>query len=252
MLLVASALRKDNIGATDGRIGTVSDFLFDDWTSKLRWLVADSATWLTRRKVLIYSSAIGLIRDGLNELPVAQVKGSPEIATDQPVSRQMESNLGGYYGWDTNRFGGAYLGGYTATMGLPFVSPPVFAPGPGAYNYAPDDTADPHLRSISAISKYKIVATDGPIGHFEEVLIDNGAWTIRDLIVDTRNWWPGKHVLMSPYALSRISRGDGDIEVRLTRELIKSSPPWEPTARIDEAYEKQLHCHYGWPGHGFV
>jgi hypothetical protein len=239
MLPVASALRKDSIAVTDGRIGTVSDVLFDDWTRNVRWLLADAGTWLTGRDVLIHPSGIGPVECDLNEPPVALakplVKDSPEIATGQPVSRQTDSNLGGHYGQDTDPDGGACLGGHTATMGPPFVSPPVFAPEPGAYDYPPDETADPHPRGLTAISEHKMIATDGPIGHVEEVRIDDRAWAIRYLMVDTRDWRPGENILISDYAVSRASWGDGDIAVRLTRKQVKwwpTAPPASSAARV--------------------
>jgi hypothetical protein len=43
------------------------------------------------------------------------------------------------------------------------------------------------------------------IGHLEKLLIENANWNIRYLIVDTKNWWPGKHVLISPDAVQEIS-----------------------------------------------
>jgi hypothetical protein len=54
MLQVGSALQGYAIEASDGRIGTVSDFLFDDRTWKVRWLVVDTGTWLTGRKALVH------------------------------------------------------------------------------------------------------------------------------------------------------------------------------------------------------
>jgi PRC-barrel domain protein len=58
MLQVISPLKGFAIEASDGRIGTVVDCLFDDASWKVRWLVIDCGTWLTARKVLIHPSAI--------------------------------------------------------------------------------------------------------------------------------------------------------------------------------------------------
>jgi hypothetical protein len=43
MLIAGSALKGYAIEASDGRIGTVKTFLFDDTTWKIRWLVIDTA-----------------------------------------------------------------------------------------------------------------------------------------------------------------------------------------------------------------
>ncbi len=91
MLQVISPLKGFTIEASDGTIGTVCDFLFDDASWKVRWLVIDCGTWLRGRKVLIHPSAIS--REDLEQLQFvvaltkAQVEGSPELAEDKPVSR---------------------------------------------------------------------------------------------------------------------------------------------------------------------
>ena len=257
MLVVGSALRHDRIEATDGHIGTVSDFLFDDASWKLRWMVVDAGSWLTGRKVLLHPSAIGGVNE-LREISIKltrqQVKDSPDFAQDLPVTRQMEARLYGHYGWDASWNGFGYFGGYPSAIGLPFVSPPVFGGSmirEDGLDLLPDD-ADPHLRSLAAMSGYRLEAADGPIGHLEDVLIDDATWDIRYLIVDTRNWWPGKHVLVSPFAVQEISWAEHNLRVTISREQVTASPAWSPMQPVDQDYEKDLHRHYGWPGYGFA
>jgi len=55
---------------------------------------------------------------------------------------------------------------------------------------------DPHLRSTYNVSDYQIQAKDDDIGHVEDFIIDDETWAIRYLIIDTKNWWPGKKVLV--------------------------------------------------------
>lgn len=258
MMLVGSALRRFAIEAIDGRIGQVSDFLFDDLTWKIRWMVVDTGTWLTGRKVLIHPSAISepdYAHESVSlRLTRGQVKGSPDIRTDQPVSRQMEDNLYGYYGWDPLWGNGNYFGSYPYTMGSPLV--PMARSGGGDLLEANQrgsalDSGDPHLRSIHAVTGYHVHATDGAIGHVENFLIDDADWGIRYLVVDTKNWWAGKHVLISPYAVRKISWLDHEVRLDVSRDFVKGSPPWDPVAAIDESYERQLHDYYGWPGYGW-
>lgn len=255
MLLITSALKGYAIEASDGRLGTVSDFLFDDKTWKVRWLVVDTGTWLSGRKVLIHPSAIGKVDDEQQELPVtltkAQVERSPGIAQDQPVSRQMEANMYDYYQWDSG-WGGSYFG--AGAIAAPLAAPPYF--GETAVLEAERaesgwDSGDPHLRSVAEVAGYHVHATDGQIGHLETFRIDDAGWDIRYLIIDTRNWWPGKHVLMSPYAVREISWSERRIRLDVTRSQVKASPPWDPMDIIDQAYEKRLHSYYFWPGYGF-
>jgi hypothetical protein len=64
---------------------------------------------------------------------------------------------------------------------------------------------DPHLRSTDNVSGHNIQAKDGEIGHVEDFIIDDETWAIRYLIIDTKNWWPGKKVLVSPLWIDRVS-----------------------------------------------
>jgi hypothetical protein len=100
MLWNASAINGYAIVANDGRLGTVSDFLFDDMSWLVRWLVVDTGNWLPGRKVLIPPSVLGHPNREAREFSVRltkqQVKDSPDIAADRPVSRQMERNTYNY------------------------------------------------------------------------------------------------------------------------------------------------------------
>jgi len=94
MLRSMNGLEDCTIRATDGTIGHVSDFYFDDEAWVIRYLVVDAGTWLSSRQVLISPIAIGHPDWTEKVLPVSitkeQVKNSPDIDTDKPVSRQHE------------------------------------------------------------------------------------------------------------------------------------------------------------------
>ncbi|WP_131196229.1 PRC-barrel domain-containing protein [Lichenihabitans psoromatis] len=252
MLLAVSALKGYAILASDGRIGSVSDVLFDDESWRLRWLVVDTGTWLSERKVLVHPSAIGVVDHDRQELPIrmskAQIERSPDISRDRPVSLQMQGQLYDYYGWDPVWGGSGYFGGGLGLVGSSGYSGMGATPMPNGHG---SDDGDPHLRSTTAVTGSHLEATDGEIGHVENMLIDDAGWDVRYLIVDTRNWWFGQHVLISPYAVKSISWSDRTIQLDVTRASVKASPAWVPTAMIDQVYEKRLHNHYGWQGYGF-
>ena len=128
--------------------------------------------------------------------------------------------------------------------------------GPGSrrdieYGDVALDDGDPHLRSVAEVTGYHVQARDGAIGHVEDILVDSTGWGLRYLIVDTKNWWFGKHVLISPYAVTRIDWPDRQVLLDIDRDKVKASPPWDPIDEIDEAYERRLHDHYDWPGYGW-
>ncbi len=257
MLIVGSAVKGYTIEATDGPIGTVSTFLFDDTSWKIRWLVIDTGHWFTGRQLLVHPSAIGQPDHDRQTLPVklskAKIEASPEIAQDQPVTMQMQNQLYSYYGWDPYWGPDFYGAGLVSGLGMTggFGVPLRAVPQEGDTLQLGSEDGDPHLRSMVSVRGYHIHATDGSIGHVENFLVDDESWAIRYLIVDTRNWWPGAHVLISPFAVTSIEWDAHQIRLSVSREGVKSSPPWEPAQIIDRMYEQRLHTHYGWPGYGW-
>ena len=145
------------------------------------------------------------------KLTKQQVKDSPEIDTDRPVSRQMETSVYDYYGWSPYWGTGFYMGGYGYMPGVDGMASPL--PGSRGARERRLPTAQrprtmPHLRSVEAVTGYHIHASDGEIGHVEDFLVEDADWSIHYLVVDTKNWWPGKKVLISPRSARR-DRLDG-------------------------------------------
>jgi len=267
MLNAVSSLKGFEIQAKDGSLGTVDDFLFDDSTWKVRWLVVDTGRWLTGRKVLVHPSAVISAEYGARELNVAltkaQVQDSPDLLQDRPVSQQKQSDLYGYYGWDplwggsmfgSGMYGGSLYGGGMGAIASPLSAPAYFGTAalqePERREPGPDE-GDPHLRSIAEVTGYHVQATDGSIGHIENFLIDNESWGIRYLIVDTSNWWVGQRVLISPYAVKGVDWSERHVRLDLTRDKIKASPSWNPSNLVDGEFERRLHNYYDWPGYGW-
>ena len=165
MLQVISALKGFAIEATDGRIGTVVDFLFDDASWKVRWLVVDCGSWLKGRKVLLHPSAVSYagLEDEQCEVKLTrtQVEGSPNWQEHQPVSQQMQNRLYDYYGWDP-AWSGPYFG-VAGAMASPMMSLPYLGlqMRPEARPEVVDsEDRDPHLRSVVEVIGYHIHALD--------------------------------------------------------------------------------------------
>jgi sporulation protein YlmC with PRC-barrel domain len=85
--------------------------------------------------------------------------------------------------------------------------------------------ASAHVRSTDELKGFHIEATDGEIGHVDDFLIDEDSWRIRYLVVDTSNWIGGKWVAISPNVLCDIDWTNGKVEVGITRQAVKNSPP---------------------------
>jgi sporulation protein YlmC with PRC-barrel domain len=250
MLWNSSAIEGYTIAASDGDLGTISDLLFDDATWRIRWLVVDTGNWLPGRKVLLPPSVLGQLDPGRRVCPVKltmqQVKDSPAIDTDLPVSRQMETNLYDHYGWSPYWGAGLYMGGFGYAGDAMAVSPMVGAmPREAESADTPRNDDDPHLRSVEAVTGYHIHASDGEIGHLKDFLVDDADWSIHYLVVDTTNWWPGKLVLISPRSASDINWADRLVNLDVDRQRVKDSPPYDAATTVDGTYEQRFHDYYG-------
>jgi hypothetical protein len=109
------------------------------------------------------------------------------------------------------------------------------------------ESPDSHLRSTEAVTGYHIEAADGEIGHVDGFVVDDEAWAIRYIEVATRNWLPGKKVLVSPAWIERVSWTDSAVYTALSREAIKEGPEYIESRPITREYENRLHLHYGRP-----
>jgi hypothetical protein len=242
MLWDASVIKGYAIEARDGRLGSVSDFLFEDAQWMIRWLVVDTGHWLPGRKVLLPPSALGQpdaqARQFPVELTMRQVKNSPDLDTDRPVSRQMESHVYDFYGWEPYWMG---------AMATPFVAPlylprsrPIQPVSPGPQS----QEGDPHLRSVAAVTGYHIHATEGEIGHVEDFLVQDAAWSVPYLVVDTRNWWPGERILISPRTVREIDWVDRSIHLNISRQQVKESRAYDASKMADRANEDLMLRYY--------
>jgi hypothetical protein len=108
---------------------------------------------------------------------------------------------------------------------------------------------DPHLRSSKHVNGYHIQTADGEIGHVVDFIVDDRDWAIRYLVIDTRNWWPGKKVLISPHWIESVSWGESKIFINLSCEQIKNSPEFREETLLRREYEAELHYHYGREGY---
>jgi uncharacterized protein YrrD len=245
-------LRGFAIHATDGMIGEVDDLYFDDGDWAIRYLVVDTGHWLSGRKVLISPLAIGHLDWMAQQLSVrltkARIEGSPDIDTRKPVSRQHEAAYSGYYGYPAY-WGGAGLWGIGAYPGNLMTEPRLVDEMKTRRTSATETSEDCHLRSSKVVIGNHVHATDGDIGHVEDLLVDDDTWAIRYMIVDTSNWWGGHHVLVAPQWIEAVSWPDAKVSVDLTRQAVKDAPPYDSAAQLDRQQEQAIYEHYGHPGY---
>lgn len=221
MLQNIKSLQGQKLTAHDGEIGHVADFYFDDKTWAIRYLVANTGTWLTDRLVLISPHSLGHPTEEGKTFPLnltrQQIENSPSIETDKPVSRQYEIDYYRYYGLPVYWYGGSLWGASSYPAMLPFSPAGIEAEPP---DHEQDDL---HLRSIKAVTGYALQATDGEIGSVSGFMLDDKTWMISELIAETGPWYSGKEVLIPHHKISRISYEKSKVYVDLTLADLKAT-----------------------------
>jgi hypothetical protein len=211
--------------ATDGEIGHVKDFYFDDQAWEIRYAVADTGTWLPGRMVLLSRHAFAHFHHDGAGLPVnltrKQIEDSPSIETHRPVSRQYETEYYRYYGWPVYWMGD----GYGGLGGSPGVLPVLSDEAREHHGHQQRD--DAHLQSAQAIDGYRIQTEDGLIGEVTGLTVDDKTWAIRALTVETGHWYHGKEILIAPAKIKRISYEESTVWVNLTKADIEQTQDHE-------------------------
>ena len=200
MFMLARHVCGATIDAADGKFGKLCDLVFDDRSWEIRSLVIDAGTWLHSRRVTIPPDVIRH-RDWADhrlliaELTRQQVLDSPGAETHVPLVQQARIEEATIVDW----------GVYWVEM----------LPHPWQVS------GDPHLHATHEVVGYHIQATDGSIGHVADFLIDDEAWKIHAMVIDTRNWWPGKHVLVTPDRIESIVGENRLVRLTLPRDEIR-------------------------------
>ncbi len=253
MLRMASELEGYRVRATDGDVGDVADFYFDDESWKLRYLVVDTGGWLGRR-VLIAPDAFEQPDWGLRAIGVSltrvQVKNSPDVDTDRPISRQKELEYRLYYDWPVYWRDALVAGpGLGVYPGMPTYPAARATTHPEAAA-AVERQGNEHLRSARDVRGHHVQASDGEIGHVDDYILDDEGWSIRYLVLDRRNWLPGSsRVLVSPDWVSGIDWSESKVYVNVTREQVKKAPDFDPSKPVNRDYEHVLYDYYGRPAY---
>ena len=252
MRRLLSNVRGMALAAEDGQIGKVSDVYFDDAEWTCRYLVVKTGSWLNQREVLLTPHAVNHI-DWENAaiyvgLSRAQIQRSPPIDTEKPVSRQNEIGYYDYYGYPYYWSGPHVWGPYPTAMPLSRRSAEALdSVAKVEIERRERERADfdPHLRSANEVAGYKIEARDGSVGTVEDFLFDEQDWTIRFLVVDTRKWLPGRHVVVPVERVDHVSWGERAVFVELGKEDVRNSPEYHPDSLLTPEHETILYAHYG-------
>lgn len=218
------------VAAKDGDVGAVDDVFFDEEKWAIRYLVVDTGDWFIRRDVLISPISVRhpdwSLRALHADLTRQQIRDSPTIDTAQPVSRRHEAELHRHYGY-SYYWSGPYMWGEGVYPGI-LEERPFDERGSAAGHDADEHVSDNlHLFSCKDVMSYAIKTPDESFGHVEDMLFDDDDWSIQFLVIDPRNWWPGKPVLVSPSRIDHISSEERSVVMRITRDELEHCPAYD-------------------------
>ncbi|MEO8820663.1 MAG: PRC-barrel domain-containing protein [Ginsengibacter sp.] len=233
---------------TDGELGKVDDFYFDDSSWIIRYMVVETGSWFSEKKVLLSPSVIKQ-PDWENEqfvvaLTQDQIKNSPNVDTDKPVSRQQEEQLSAYYTWDVYWGNQPHGGGIFGAMPSDLYAGEMSAEPETVNEEVPEPEGDKHLRSTKEIEDYKIHTTDGEIGKVVDYIIDDSNWKITYLIVETGSWLNSKKVLLSTSWITDVKWDNKIVIVNTTTDEVKDSPDFDESQPLNDDYERNLNNYY--------
>jgi hypothetical protein len=173
MNLTVKSLLGFKIQAEDGHIGSPHDVFFDDDQWCVRYIIVDTGL-IFGRKVLI-PPAVVHVDEGSKELKVDltkdQIKDSPDVSIDPPLSRDQEIEYHDYFRWPYYWGGGGAMSG----MGIG-VAPEAMVVGdtnvsPNPHPQSPEDK-DFHLRSVRDIFDYELLRDDQKVGEIVDFTIE--------------------------------------------------------------------------------
>lgn len=210
---------------TDGEIGKLIDFYFDDISWIIRHLILKTGSWFSERDVLISPEAVehshwepGILSVRLTK---DQMLKSPKIETDKPVARQQEIEIYGHNLWQP------YWGNNFYTTGLWDINAQAQSNDKNEKEKHERNGHNRHLRSTQVVTGFDIQARDGGIGHVIDFIFDDLSWQISHVAVDTHNWIGGKKILIPVLNIMEIRRGESKVFVNEKVESIKNGFPFD-------------------------
>lgn len=232
---------------TDGEIGTVEEFYFDDQSWTIRYLIVKTGSWFSQKKVLISPKVLKQPdwenKEFLVSLTKAQIENSPDIDTDKPVSRQNEEALSAYYTWD-NYWGGDDAHGAGIFGMMPSELYESEMAQPQNVQYVPPPEGDSHLRSTAEVKGYKIHATDAEIGKVVDYIIDDATWKISHFVVECGGWLNSRNVLLPTGIITSVNWENQNVVVNISTAQVQNSPVYDNSQPLNGEYEQSLADHY--------
>lgn len=270
--------------ARDGTVGLVRDFIFDETSWQLRYVVVDSGEFVGNRTYLL---AMGSVQQPDMQQSILRVNESrtkvfesPAVTTDLPLSRQYLVALHRFYEWPTYWGQVSFLD--TADIKqqpqqLPYdedIEPDItYRDAPQAYGEPLEDedsalsmsSSEPdeadvdelefgqseenvqyhrELRSCSEVSSYAVRTSDEALMAAQDFVLNTESWSIDDLVVRTGFGAAEKKVLVALQLITHIRWAAAHIDIVLSRSELEGTPSYHSGKSEFRAYVRQLYNYY--------
>jgi hypothetical protein len=205
----------------EGRIGRVSQVLFDDESWAIRHIVVTLDDALGWRQILVDPSCVADIdqRSGQVRLyiPTSQAVCCPDADSDMPVSRQKarDTSLSTSYCLYANEIPAFFP---TAIPSALFEQETDGEPGAG------NQPADVHLRSSREVLRYRLRGRDRRFGHIKDFIFSERDWMIRQIEVSVRDGLFSRRIRLSPVWVVDVNWADREVSVDLPAKAIRDAP----------------------------
>ncbi len=206
MLKNASELIGMTLEATDGKVGKVKDLLIDERWWTIRYLVADTGTWLSEHQVLVSPLMIvdsaASMAEGVIYVHATkeQIAACPPLEADAPVSRRYELEHARHFGHNPY-----WLGSEVWGLGaLPELLPP---PPEEEFRHAEalDDIENCHLFSASELMGYEVEHANGAVeGKVADFVLACRPWKLYWLVIDLGHWFDKQPVCIPPTSITKV------------------------------------------------
>jgi hypothetical protein len=223
-----------DVRARDGDGGTVHDLYFDDEDWSVCFVVVSVGRWPFDRRVLVSPPGLRVPDEEDEVLPVAlsraQLSECPEAHAHRTVAALRREERSAYQEW-------LPVWPWRVPFGARPMPPLALlhmgdeggeGEGGGTSPGMSRDRGDAHLRSMSEVIGYHIQAKDGEVGHVEDFLLCDKDWVIKYVLVDTRNWWGGRKVVVEPQWIEEFKCGESKVYLKLARGGVEGIPQYDP------------------------
>jgi sporulation protein YlmC with PRC-barrel domain len=172
-----------------------------------------------------------------------QVKDSPDIATNPPLSHDQEIEYRNYFRWPFDWGGGG--AGFGTMIGVSPVATVLgdteVTPAPTAL---PPENRDYSLRAAKELMGYKLLDHDGEIGSIADFLLDTSGWTISHLAIDLSSDYAGRRVLLPVSYVEKVGWKDKDVLTTMPASHLRDAPPYDEVTRTDSTHLATVREYY--------